>query len=90
MSVMHCSGCDNYIDTDFDVEGVWEDGGTHRFWCSRCLERAIEAKEPDCEILAAYKKQDPAGYAEAMDDGDTVDAGGIAHAPPKFGGPDAG
>jgi len=68
MSMMRCNGCDNYIDTDEDVEGVWEDGAPHRYWCGTCVEGAVEAKADNCPILAAYKKQDPQAYADAMDE----------------------
>lgn len=67
MSVMRCE-CDRYIDTDFDCEGVWEDGGQHRYWCGVCVERAIEGGEvaETNPTLAALRKQDPAEYAELI------------------------
>lgn len=66
---MVCTGCDGYIDTDFDVTGVWEDKGT-RFWCGKCLETAIEEKKADCPILANYKIQDPSEYYDTFPDED--------------------
>lgn len=68
MSMILCTACDNHIDTDDDVEGVFEDTTPFRFWCSGCLQRKIEANEPGCACLAAYKKQDPAAYAEMMEE----------------------
>ena len=43
MSVMRCSECDRFIDTDFDVEGLWGiDGETPNgedFICGSCCDR---------------------------------------------------
>lgn len=73
MSMMACSGCSRYVDTDENVEGVWEDKGT-RYWCDRCLEEAAEEADPENVILANFKVQDPAGYADIMDIEPVADA----------------
>jgi hypothetical protein len=71
VSVMRCE-CDRYIDTDFDCEGVWEDGGQHRYWCGLCVESAIESGETaeTNEVLAAFQRQSPTEYAEVITDRD--------------------
>ncbi len=62
MSVMRCDGCDNFIDTDFSVEGVWEDEAPFRFWCSRCLETC-----DDPAMWRALEKQDDITFNELME-----------------------
>lgn len=64
MSMMTCTKCGAYVDTD-DGTGVFEDKGT-RFWCEDCLQKAVEEMEPGCPILAAYSKQSPEEYAELL------------------------
>lgn len=65
MSIMVCTGCDRYVDTDFDVEGVWEDRGVG-FWCAHCLEGAVSNPQDNERIMEALKHQDPTTYAEVM------------------------
>lgn len=36
MSVVRCDGCNNQIDTDFDVEAYNE--AANRWWCKTCRE----------------------------------------------------
>ena len=52
MSVMCCDKCDRYIDTDFDVEGVWIDEygnpsnkNPDRLVCSSCCEKHFTAEQ---------------------------------------------
>lgn len=59
MSIMRCDGCDGIIDTDDDVEGIFEDARPFRFWCSGCVERGN-----DEALLAALKTQEPERYKE--------------------------
>lgn len=66
MSVVHCDGCDNYVDVKDDVESVVL-SDAHLWFCSRCLERAIEENEPDSACLAAWKETRPEEYAEWAD-----------------------
>ena len=49
MSVMSCSICDGYIDTDFDVEGVWpkvdnNDSTLPAFVCFSCVQDQTDDK----------------------------------------------
>ncbi len=67
MSVMVCTGCDRYVDTDFDCEGVWENSSPFRFWCERCVENRAADPKPGDACLAAFKEQDPSGYAELVE-----------------------
>jgi len=72
MSVVHCDGCDNYIDTDFDVEGVFENTSPFAYWCSSCIETgegdamlaALLAERPDqyanCELCKTIREKDAA------------------------------
>lgn len=62
MSMMRCDGCDGIIDTDSDVEGIWEDENPFRFWCSNCVERASNPN-----MLRALAMQEPERYAEIME-----------------------
>ncbi len=62
MSVMRCDGCDNFIDTDFSVEGVWENVSPFRFWCASCSEDST-----NLAMVAALKEQDPQMYADLME-----------------------
>lgn len=62
MSCIRCDGCDRIVDTDHDVEGVWEDSKPFRFWCSSCL-----GDLNNTAMLAALKAQDPEMYAELME-----------------------
>jgi len=64
MSMMRCQ-CDRIVDTDYDVEGLFEDASPFRFWCSRCVEDAV--KNDDKELLAALQKQEPETYKEMTD-----------------------
>lgn len=41
MSMMRCDYCDAYIDTDWDVEGEYEDA-SNKFRCSACCEEREE------------------------------------------------
>lgn len=66
MSIMVCSDCSAYIDTDFDVAGVWEDKGGG-FWCERCVEDAISDPLDHKRIMEALKHQEPETYADAME-----------------------
>jgi len=51
MSIMTCSDCCAYIDTDFDVEGAWDDRpGKTGFWCQSCVESGTS--QPMLEALA--------------------------------------
>lgn len=62
MSMMMCSGCDAFIDTDYDVEGLYEDASPFRFWCSFCTERTDNEA-----MLIAMEIQEPERYAELME-----------------------
>jgi hypothetical protein len=38
MSMMRCAWCSNFIDTDYDSEGWFEDVSPFRYKCASCLE----------------------------------------------------
>ncbi len=38
MSMMRCDGCDRITDTDYDVEGIFEDAKPYRYFCSACVD----------------------------------------------------
>ena len=42
MSVAVCHKCDRYVDTDYDVEGDFDDK-TFEYTCSTCLEEEEES-----------------------------------------------
>ena len=52
MSIITCTKCDRYVDTDFDVEGVWVDENgkpSHSepdsFICEPCSEKIFSEEE---------------------------------------------
>ncbi len=48
MSMCHCDLCENYIDSDFDMDCFVEDltgHGRDRILCERCREREDEEQE---------------------------------------------
>lgn len=54
MSVMRCDGCDDYVDTDYNVEGIFEDAKPYRYYCGNCIDRqhatamdVIRIQDPD-------------------------------------------
>jgi len=65
MSVAVCSRCDDYVDTDFVCEGLFEDASPFRYWCPRCVENAFNAREDNDAIVNAMKIQDPTAYADS-------------------------
>jgi hypothetical protein len=67
MSIMRCDGCDDMVDTDYNVEGLFEDAKPYRFWCESCVMDAFSRLDKDCPIVAAVKVQDPEAYSELMD-----------------------
>lgn len=62
MSMMFCKGCDALVDTDHDVEGLFEDDAPFRWWCSQCV-----ADANDTAMLTALEKQNPELYRELTD-----------------------
>ncbi len=60
---MMCSGCDDMIDTDECVEGVFEDAAPFRYWCKSCADITWDG---DPAILAAIKAQDSDRYDDLM------------------------
>lgn len=62
MSCIRCDQCESIIDTDYNVEGVWEDKSPFRYWCWNCAERAI--KDENKALLAALEVQDPETYKD--------------------------
>lgn len=47
MSIMLCNGCDALIDTDFNVEGMWEP----EYRCESCTD---ELSQEACETEAQH------------------------------------
>lgn len=64
MSMMRCDGCDNFIDTDECVEGLFEDASPYRYWCEGCVMRAFEDPVAGGAIVEAMKIQDPATFKD--------------------------
>lgn len=58
--------CDRMVDTDYDVEGLFEDTKPWRFWCASCIENAV--KSDNKALLVALKAQEPDRYKELHDD----------------------
>ena len=65
MSMMRCDGCGAMTDTDYTVEGLFEDAMPWRYWCPHCVENA--AKNSHEAILGALKIQEPERYEEMME-----------------------
>lgn len=63
MSMMRCDGCDAIVNTDDDVEGLFEDTNPWRFWCCRCVENGNNEA-----LLVALKTQEPERYKELFDE----------------------
>lgn len=69
MSVCICHRCGQFVDTDFNVEGVFEAVKPWKYYCGSCVERAFEdgeTAETD-RALAAYKADAPAEYDEMIE-----------------------
>lgn len=57
MSMMLCSRCDCLVDTDTNVEGVFEDTKPFRYWCPYCVDKAIESEDHEDPIIQQLKRE---------------------------------
>ena len=65
MSVISCSGCNRYVDTDFDVEVLFCNDCS-RVLCSQCCED--EELETDNKLCDLCEKSKTAAMREAHDE----------------------
>ena len=54
MSMMLCKGCDQFVDTDFDLDGIWDDGPPYGYTCTACTERAEREAQ---DALQGYEEE---------------------------------
>ena len=65
MAVAKCVECDNWVDLDYESEGVWTDN--HEYVCDACMERPIEiVVGTHCYSRAIGEKMDRDALVSAL------------------------
>jgi hypothetical protein len=57
MSMIRCDGCDGLIDTDYNVDGVYETGKPFRYFCEACIS-GVDGHPMEAEITQAVSDQE--------------------------------